>query len=761
MWKWNKILVILVFGGTLKAQDCQISLKGRVFDEVTGEALPFATIYLESISKGKSADIDGYFEFAGLCPTKTHLKISHVSCEPLSQYLVIKNDTVLNIYLHHHEELMDEVLVHGDRADFSTQNSNTIDKDLIAKESNKSISDLLQTISGVSSLKTGSGISKPIIDGLYGNRITMLNNGIEQAGQQWGNDHAPEIDPFSAGHISVIKGVSALEYSGSSLGGVVLIEPDIIEHEPHLHGNVNYIFQSNGRGHTFNTELRKFSKGLGWRLNASIKGIGDQKTPNYYLTNSGRREANGSIQLEKVIGKWNSSLYFSTFNTEIGILRGAHVGNLTDLESAFDREEPFFTSEDFSYEIDAPSQKVNHHLLKLKTAKNYKNSSVLTFQYAGQIDNRKEFDVRRAGRSEQAALSLFQHSHFLEGSYSTSLRNGAFVKAGIQGDLKDNTNNPETGILPLIPDYVALTGSIFAFYQKESDKAFYEFGGRTDIRQLNAATISRDLPRKIVRYNRTFENYSISSGIKYSFSKAFKFNLNAGYTLRAPAVNELYSFGLHQGVSSIEVGNIDLESEKSFKVTAALDLAIQKKLFFQVLTYYQNIRDFIYLQAQTENTLTIRGAFPIFNYEQTNAQLIGADFLLSFEPVSHVRLVSKAAILKGTDLTNDKPLVYMPSNNWSNTLKFSIKEFTLSLEHQVVFEQKNLEADQDFLPPPATYQLINLGFNTSLHIKKNTLGLGLKIENVLNEVYRDYLNRQRYFADELGRSINVRVNYKF
>lgn len=751
----------MVFGGTLNAQNCQISLKGRVLDEVTQEALPFATIYLESTGQGKSADVDGYFEFEDLCPANTHIKVSHVSCEPLNQYLVIKNDTILNIFMHHHEELMDEVLVHGDRADLSTQNSNTIDKDLIARESNKNLSDLLQTISGVSSLKTGSGISKPVIDGLYGNRVTLLNNGIEQAGQQWGNDHAPEIDPFSAGHISVIKGVSALEFSGSSLGGVVLIEPDIIVHEPHLHGNVNYIFQSNGLGHTLNTELTKYSKGLGWRVNASLKGIGDQKTPNYFLTNTGRREANGSIQLEKQFGKWSSNLYFSTFNTEIGILRGAHIGNLTDLESAFTRGEPFFTSENFSYQINEPSQKVNHHLLKLKTSRIYANSSVLTFQYAGQIDDRKEFDVRRAGRSEQAALSLFQHSHFLEGNYSISLKNGAYIKTGVQGNYTDNTNNPETGILPLIPDYVAMTGSLFGFYQKESGKAFYEFGGRTDIRQMNAATISRDLPREIVRYNRTFPNYSVSSGMKYTFSKAFKVNLNAGYTLRAPAVNELYSFGLHQGVSSIEVGNIDLDSEKSFKVTAAFDLAIQKKLFFQALTYYQHVEDFIYLQPQTENILTIRGAFPIFNYEQTNAQLMGADFLLSFEPISHVRLISKAAVLKGIDLSNDKPLVYMPSNNWTNTLNFSIKESTLSLEHQVVYEQKNLEPEQDFLPPPPTYQLLNIGFNTSLHLKKNTLGLGFKVENVLNEVYRDYLNRQRYFADELGRSINLRVNYKF
>ena len=53
-------------------------------------------------------------------------------------------------------------------------------------------------------LRNGSGISKPVIHGLFGNRVTILNNGITQSGQQWGNDHAPEIDPFVADHLSCL-----------------------------------------------------------------------------------------------------------------------------------------------------------------------------------------------------------------------------------------------------------------------------------------------------------------------------------------------------------------------------------------------------------------------------------------------------------------------------------------------------------------------------------------------------------------------------
>ena len=127
---------------------------------------------------------------------------------------------------------------------------NAIYKEKIIAEGNKNLADVLATVSGVSVLKNGSGISKPIIHGLYGNRVTILNNGLVQAGQQWGNDHAPEIDPFVADHISVVKGAGSLQYGSSALGGVVMVDPYKISQDPHLHGKSTYVFQTNGLGHT-------------------------------------------------------------------------------------------------------------------------------------------------------------------------------------------------------------------------------------------------------------------------------------------------------------------------------------------------------------------------------------------------------------------------------------------------------------------------------------------------------------------------------
>lgn len=92
--------------------------------------------------------------------------------------------------------MLNEVTIHGSIHDQTTANNHIILQEQINQSGNKNLAGIVVNISGISVIKNGSGISKPVIHGLYGNRISVLNNGIVQTGQQWGVDHAPEIDPF-------------------------------------------------------------------------------------------------------------------------------------------------------------------------------------------------------------------------------------------------------------------------------------------------------------------------------------------------------------------------------------------------------------------------------------------------------------------------------------------------------------------------------------------------------------------------------------
>lgn len=760
-----------IFSGftfTIFSQSCDLILRGIILDESTGIPLGYAGIYLQESKQGTTADSLGNFMIPKVCPGKYHIQVSHLGCETENLFLVLARDTSLVFMLHHHSELLNEIEVHGNKETNSTQIANSISKEEIAREANKNFTELLEKIVGVNSIKSGSGIAKPVIHGLYGNRITVINNGLVQAGQQWGNDHAPEIDPFMADHLSVIKGASALAYGGNGLGGIVLAEQNPIADDPHLHGQLNYIYQTNGHGHTLNAQLHQHQNWASWKLSGTFKLTGDQSAPSYFLTNTGRNENNIGLQVEK---KWKahfqSRLFYSLFDTEIGILRGSHIGNLSDLEEAVGRTVPFYTKTDFSYQIEAPKQTVQHHLVKLENKWLMNDHMILSINYGTQLNQRKEFDVRRSGRSELPALSLKQYAHFLEGISTNSISENTLLKTGIQINMVDNTNDPATGILPLIPDYRAWTTSAFGIWQKEYNKTQWELGFRYDFKDIYAVTISQTLPRSIIRYQPQFNNISTSIGNKYRFNQNLLWTTNLGLVWRSPEVNELFSFGLHQGVSGLEEGNPNLMQEKSIKLLMSLDASSGQKFFGQVLGYFQYIDNYIYLQPRDEFRLTIRGAFPVFNYVQTNASILGADMLCSFEWNKNLKTTLAASLVTGQDRNLDQPLIYMPAPllkldlNYSFPAKGQWANTFLNFHGKQVFRQNRYDINQDYLEPPSAYFLTAIEAGTSRMIHNTKLKFSITVENLFNTEYRDYLNRLRYFAAETGRSVNLRINYSF
>jgi iron complex outermembrane receptor protein len=772
-----KVLVVFLvafisFDGL--AQDCNLTIEGHVIDEGTGLPLSHANVIIQEMSFGGSTNDQGTFLFEKICPGHYHIILSHIGCEPQKMHIDLLRDTVLYVVFSHTAVALDDVVVTGKKDILGSQSSLSINRQVIEDNANQNLSSLLENEVGVHIIKNGSGISKPVVHGMYGNRLVILNNGIAQSGQQWGNDHSPEIDPFSADKITVLKGANAVAYSGGNLGSVILVEPRKIEQEPHLHGQVGYTYQTNGRGNTVNARIGKYSPILAWKLSGTLKKSGDKRTPDYFLNNTGVEEANLSLQLEKV---WNEKLfmdfYASTFNTRLGVLRGSHIGNLTDLEEALGNEVPFFTEPDFSYDIDEPRQQVSHHLAKLKSKYFLDDNQWIELVLAAQINDRQEFDVRKLNRSDLPALSLKQYTINLELKYALDFGDNWKLNLGSQNITTDNTNNPETGILPLIPDYLSFKGGLYSALSKGIGKVDVSVGLRYDFETQSVATISNGVPKEIVRFDNNFHNIGGVFGLKYEITNTQSLAVNTGYAMRNPAVNELYSNGLHQGVSGIEQGDINLRTEKAIKNTLEYKWLPSAKFSMNTLFYHQHFQDYIYLNPQDEIRLTIRGAFPFFKYEQTNANIYGLDLSTQFMLAHSIIGLLKYSYIRGDDTGNETPLVFIPPNSFSGSITYrannSIKianniglgELEVELSNRYVFEQKNLLDSQDFIPPPPAYNLSGLKLSTNITLPNYKFRFFVKVDNLLDISYRDYLNRQRYFADDTGISCTLGLNFKF
>lgn len=112
-------------------------------------------------------------------------------------------------------------------------------------------------------------------------------------------------------------------------------------------------------------------------------------------------------------------------------------------------------------------------------------------------------------------------------------------------------------------------------------------------------------------------------------------------------------------------------------------------------------------------------------------------------------------------------LIRMPSDRIGNEMTYNFKNsksFTnsyFSIELQNVFSQKRVPDDkngkQDYKEAPEGYALLNANFSTSFKVSKLPLTLSLSARNILNKSYREYLNSMRYFMDEPGRNISIRL----
>lgn len=763
---------LIVFFGCLfvlnvRSQSCTFTLNGYIKDLETDFAIANANLHIEGVEKNIVSDSLGHFVVTDLCRTDYHLTISHIGCETQKLYINLQRDTTIYVYIDHFSHALHSVTVEGNKKP-TTQMVQSLSEKNINENLNLNLGNMLEAIVGVRTIRNGSGIAKPVVSGLYGSRLLIVNNNIPQSGQQWGNDHSPEIDPFVANKILVVKGASTIEYQGSNLGSVILIEPNKISNEPHLHGKAAYYYETNGRGHGINAQVNRAYQAWAWRLSTTYKKSGDKHSPDYYLTNTGNSEKNIALQLEKQHStNWHSDLYFSSFNTEIGILRGSHISNLTDLQNALKSDVPLFTRDTFAYSIQAPRQRVNHHLLKLHSKYFFTDHQWLDITFGSQYNTRNEYDVRRGGRSSIPALSIQQYTQYIETKYALQFNDYTTLKLGVQSTITNNINNPETGILPLIPDYNAYDGGVYALLTKKVNKWEWEAGLRYDLKYQKVAVIENSLPRKVVRYNNVFHNKSAIFGAAFTASESTKLKANIGVIDRSPAINELYSMGLHQGVSGIEEGDKTLKQEQAIKGTLAVESRVSDKFFIELLAYYQQIHNYIFLKPQEEIRLTLRGAFPVFKYEKTDANIYGIDVSAIYNISAHVMANVKYSYLRGYNQNDDLGLINLPPSYVSSSIQYSlpkianIENLEIEASHQYTFTQSYILASQDYVAPPTGYGIFRLKLSIQKQIKEQRWNFHIKIDNVLNEKYRDYLNKQRYFSDDLGSSVVAGIHVSF
>lgn len=801
--KYYVVCFALIVTSMCRAQKCSFTFLGELSDFHDGTPISAASIYIKQTDRYAISDFDGKFKIENLCKGNLTLVISHIGCETKTVTYMINSDVFKSIDLEHHIEELNEVAIRGlsTKKESITAQETTLKGKVIEQYSAASLGDALKNVSGISSINTGNTIVKPMINGMHSSRILIINNNVRLQDQEWGIEHAPNIDINSADQISVIKGSGTLAYGGDAIGGIVVIKPANPILKDTLHGKTILGVQTNGRGYNMVTKLNKYYES-GWYANmqASLKQNGDFKAPNYSLTNTGIKSQGVTLSLGKKRFESGFNLFYSYVNNDIGILSSSHIGNVNDLINAINSSEPSIIRP-FSYDIDNPKQEVTHHLLKANYFKRFKNFGKVTLQYDYQNNNRLEFDIRRGELRNTPALNLKLQTHTVLANINLDANLNKKINFGVLGRYQDNFA-PNTGVRRLIPNYEKYDfGAYITTEWQLSEKAQVEGGLRYDFNRINALKFYRVTRWNERGYNEdfsdiivppedgqdfgsdllanpifNFHNLSASIGYKYNLNNQNYLIANYNLSSRPPNASELFSDGLHHSAARIEIGDLRLNSEISnrFSLTYSYE---NKKLNVMVDAFYNSINDYMYLRP-TGVLQSNRGAFPVWEYEQTDAQLFGADITINYDFTPAFNWVNKTAFIKGYD-SNDAPLIDMPAFNTLNKITYTNPlwyNFTASLENEWVFEQNefpdfNFEIDNpttgelevlDVSTPPDGYNLFHFYSDVTFDLSKNTyLNVAFGVHNILNTTYRNYLNRLRYFSDDLGRNITLQLKLNY
>jgi len=764
---------------------CTGAVDGHAVDASTHEPVAGATV---TVDDGVVAitDEDGRFALDGLCPGSLTVTIERVDYAIGSTTIAVEGRSSIEVALQLAEG---ETIVIEDKApDVEMRSATVVTGEALERTRGRGFSDTLAEVPGVSQLRSASGMAKPIVRGQYGRRLLILVDGVRHRSQEWGLDHAPEIDPFVAAKLTVVRGASGVRYGPDAIGGAVLVDPPELLRDPGYAAEAHLIGMSNGLGAAVAGRLQVAPDsipGLAWRVEGSDKHLAAPSTPDYALDNTGSAEWNLGATGGYRVGDSSYRLSYSHYQARLGVCTCLRIESSDDFYAQLEREQPvgaeLYTSD---FEIERPSQSVGHDLAIGRGEWRVPNIGTLTATYSFQHDLRREYDiVRDATTGPQFQFRLMTHELDVELSHDPLHLSDHLHLRGAAG-LTGMAQVHYYGGLPLVPDHKAAGAGVYAIERLVGHDFELEVGLRYDVLARSASIERQDFLRLVrsgqigedacsgsdpVECGSRFHMVSASLGGLRQLTDAWSIKLDLSTATRAPNPDEQYLNGTAPTFPVFGLGKPDLRPETTYAASATTTFQ-GDRLTAEASAYANLIDDYIYFAPAIDASgdpifdVLIRGTFPRFVTRPVDAFFYGADGGIAATPVPWLELGAQVSIVRARNLTEDGYLVFVPPDRvrGSVTLKRAklgqAHDLFASISGTFTAEQTHYDLAADFAPPPDAYFLLGAEAGAATSVHGNTVKLALQGTNLLDQRYRDYTSLLRYFADQPGWQVLLRLS---
>jgi iron complex outermembrane receptor protein len=613
--------------------------------------------------------------------------------------------------------------------------------DSINRYSSYSISEMLSKIPGINMLTTGIGISKPVIRGLYGNRILILMSGLKFDNQQWQEEHGLGMSTIGFSKIELIKGPIGTLYGSEAIGGVINL---LDNQKPALHSEETELtinFNSNTLGGIIKAEFEENKKGNWWSLRMGIENNADysdgknnrvlnSRFSNYTLKSTYGFEKNKFTSVNNFLSAYNKAGFI--FNDVYSFVKPDNRWSRSLNKN--------------------PSHLVLLNILSSENKIQFHSGSLLNINLGVQSNERME---NEGGGKVSLNMHLLTIQSLIKYELKLNDKNKMIVSS-----LHSFESNANFGSRKIIPDAKMQESNLSLYLETYLSKSLiFENGLGIGEKSIHTnLTESVNGPGKDIQPFKKFSPYyNLFSGITYFPNQHLNVKTNIATGVRIANLAELSSNGLHEGVFTYEIGNPNLKNEQLFSLNSFINYSndyVECSLS-PFINYFSN---YIFLAPTTEQWF----GFPVYRYQQNNVTQYGTEFSTSIKIKKQFQIKIDYSGMN-SKTTNGKYTPYIPQQKLTPTLFYSLAKYKKAsirffADLECSFTQTNTAPNEVNTP---AYQLLNAGFSSDIYKKENKYSFSITFNNILNKAYYDHLSRFKYFGLlNPGRNISVNCNIK-
>jgi iron complex outermembrane recepter protein len=726
MWAGKAVLALLLAGGPVAAQ----SLAGVVADD-SGRPLAEAHVAVLPGTRTATTDVSGRFRVQHLAPGEYRVQVSLIGYAPVTRVVRVGGGAAASLEVQLRPTPLTlsgiEVTASGLGRDPAAivQATSQLSGRALERELSGTVAQTLKYQPGIAVRFNGPAAAMPVMRGLTGDRVLVLQDGqrtADLAGSA--DDHGVTIDPLAAQRVEVVRGPATLLYGNNALGGVVnVISGDVSGGVP-LRPQLSLAAQTESAypgvavfacaaaplGDAWSVNARAGARSAGDMRIGRDPSLGDR------LRNTALRSSNGSLALSRSALTWNGTVAVRAYDFDYGIpvppgagpvdLRGGR----RELTARLDAQPGWAVFP--AARLDLTFQGYDHDELD--------DSDV--------VQQRFELRTRTANLLvRQAALGPFR-----DGAWGAALLEKRYAA---------------TGPAALTPAADSRAFGAFGFQELGlHGDATIQFGARFD----RYAIASRSSAKFGDGIDRVFDAFSGSLGVSVPLAAGVTGSVTAARSFRAPTVEELFSGAPHAGTGAVEYGDPALREERGRAVEALLNVRMNR-VHGQLAIFHNRISDYIQ-PAFVRDTIIDGLVLPVYVYGQTEATLRGVEGMAELALTRTLVLAVRGDYLHARQ-ADGEALSYMPPPRLGAALRWDDGPFALGGDVHYEFAQAHTGAAAE--QPTHAHTILRIDAATRVRLLGRVHSFSLRIDNITNTLHREATSRIKDFAPAAGRNIAI------